>query len=1088
MTKVVSVQGKVMARKAGETKWISVQLDDTYCAGDTIRAPERSRAALLLRNESLLRIDQNTTVTLVGVESERHSILEMLNGAVLFFNRFPAGLTVNTPFVNAYVEGTEFLVRVQGRRALVTVYEGRVSASNNMGSIVLEKGQTAEAGSGQPPTLRAISRPRDAVQWALYYPPIPDYRLESLSAERNGWRTSVLESLDLYRRGDLSGAFDAIQRVPTVDDPAFYSYRALLLLTVGRVDEASADLARAIELNLQDSYAFALRAVIAVAQNRKEQALELAKKAVDYDPSSSAALVALSYAQQASFDLKDALKSVQQAVSVNPSDAHAWARLAELQLSFGYTDRALDAARRAISIDPHLSRTQTVLGYAYLSQIRTAEAKKAFQKAISFDSADPLPRLGMGLAVIRDGDLVEGRRQIEIAAILDPDNSLIRSYLGKAYFEEKRDKQAANQLDQAKELDPMDPTPWFYDAIRKQTVNRPAEALEDLQKSIRLNDNRAVYRSRLLLDEDLAARSVSLGRIYDDLGFQWLSVTEGSRSLSKDPANFSAHRFLSDAFFSLPRHEIARVSELLQSQLLQPLNIMPIQPQLAESKLFPLSGPGLRDPSFNEYTPLFNRNQLSLLTGFQVGERNTMADDVVHSGVIGRYSYSLGQFHFQTDGFVPNNDQKQNIYDGFLQVSLSPKTSVQTEFRRSDVKQGDLRLFFNPEFITIPQAETDITDMFRFGFHHSFAPGADLIGSFMRTTKAHHFSTPEPYDLDLNFTGHAMELQQLYRSDRFNVVGGIGYFNIEQRFITDFILRPVPGISRPIHRETHPNVEHTNLYLYSHLNFPDSVIWTLGVSADFFSGGLLDLNSQQPNPKFGVEWSPIPGTTLRGAIFRTFKRTLVTNQTVEPTQVAGFNQFFDDGEGTDAWRYGVGVDQKLTDQFFTGVEFSKREFTSPVSGFFTTGIDSADGNETLGRTYLYWLPHKWFAVGPEYQYELTKFGPELPGNTLSRLETHRTGLGLGFYHPSGFLARLRPSFVFQEGDFRLNPFDPLTKGDSNFFVLDATIGFRLPKRLGLIELVAKNLFDEGFRFQDTDPSNPQIAPRRLIMTRWSLSF
>ena len=66
------------------------------------------------------------------------------------------------------------------------------------------------------------------------------------------------------------------------------------------------------------------------------------------------------------------------------------------------------------------------------------------------------------------------------------------------------------------------PTPWFYDAIRKQTANRPVEALQDLQKSIELNDNRAVYRSRLLLDEDLAARSASLGRIYSDLGFQQL--------------------------------------------------------------------------------------------------------------------------------------------------------------------------------------------------------------------------------------------------------------------------------------------------------------------------------------------------------------------------------------------------------------------------------------------------------------------------------------------------------------------------------------------------------------------------------------
>jgi hypothetical protein len=67
--------------------------------------------------------------------------------------------------------------------------------------------------------------------------------------------------------------------------------------------------------------------------------------------------------------------------------------------------------------------------------------------------------------------LEAGREDIDIAASLDPHNSLARSYLGKVYYEEKRDKQAGDQFAIAKELDPKDPTPWFYDAIRKQSIN-----------------------------------------------------------------------------------------------------------------------------------------------------------------------------------------------------------------------------------------------------------------------------------------------------------------------------------------------------------------------------------------------------------------------------------------------------------------------------------------------------------------------------------------------------------------------------------------------------------------------------------------
>ena len=187
-----------------------------------------------------------------------------------------------------------------------------------------------------------------------------------------------------------------------------------------------------------------------------------------------------------------------------------------------------------------------MLGFADLARIDVGEAKTAFERAIALDSADPLPRLGLGLAMIRQSDLEQGRNEIEIAVALDPDNALLRSYLGKAFFEEKRDGQAGEQYAIAKRLDPLDPTPWLYDAILKQTQGRPGEALADVQRSIELNDNRAVYRSSLLLDSDRASRGTNLALIYDDLGFLQPGINQASRSLSFDPANAGAHRFLSD--------------------------------------------------------------------------------------------------------------------------------------------------------------------------------------------------------------------------------------------------------------------------------------------------------------------------------------------------------------------------------------------------------------------------------------------------------------------------------------------------------------------------------------------------------------
>ena len=101
----------------------------------------------------------------------------------------------------------------------------------------------------------------------------------------------------------------------------------------------------------------------------------------------------------------------------------------------------------------------------------------------------------------------------------------------------------------------------------------------------------------------MAARSSSLARIYNDLGFEQRGLVEGWNSVNTDPTNFSAHRFLSDTYSALPRHEIARVSELLQSQLLQPTNITPVQPLMGESNLFLISRQGPSVSSFNTYRP-----------------------------------------------------------------------------------------------------------------------------------------------------------------------------------------------------------------------------------------------------------------------------------------------------------------------------------------------------------------------------------------------------------------------------------------------------------------------------------------------------
>jgi Flp pilus assembly protein TadD len=1093
-----SIAGSVDIGHNGKD-WIPASLESPLCEQDTLRVGPNSRAAITLVGDIMLRLDQNTTVRLVDLteKPKERSIIELLTGALQSLSRSPRKLAVNTPYINGMIEGTEFLTRVEQGRAEITVFEGKVIAQNKLGSLPLTPGKSAQALEGQAPQPRIVIRPRDAVQWALYYPPILDFQAESFTGQASD--TALQQSVLAYQKGDFKKAFELITKLPDSNfDSKSHAYRAALYLAVGRVEKANVDIEQMLKLNPKDSIALALQTIIKVVQDDKDKALAIATHAAQSAPDSTAILMALSYAQQAAFNLEGAQKSVEKIVAKEPSNALAWARLAELQASFGRLDDALSAANKASALKPDLSRTQTVLGFSQLMQVDTQNAKASFTKAIASASADPMARLGLGLAKIREGNLSEGRHEIEIAAVLDPNNAMVRSYLGKSYYEEKRTDLTDREYETAKELDPKDPTPYFYDAIQKQTTNRPVEALQSLQKAIELNDNRAVYRSRLLLDADLAARSSSLARVYTDLGFQQRALVEGWGSVNVDPSSFSAHRFLADSYSVLPRHEIARVSELLQSQLLQPLNMTPIQPHLAESNLFLIGAGGASGLSFNEFSPIFNRNGLNFQSSGLVGERNTYSGEGVVSGIVGKAAFSFGGFHFTSDGFRKNDDQKDDIANAFVQYEITPQTGIQAEYRYRNTNKGDIRRLFFPNSFFPGERNDEERITYRFGIRHNISEASTLLGSFIYQD-AHLINSDnqQPGLISLSVTrpesSTGFELQHLFRSQYINLTSGVGYSNINGGIdVKGLIDVPPPDNSFTLHIPS--DLKHTNAYTYSYLKPWQNLTLTLGLSGDFTEGDSLDVaNINQLNPKLGILWEPITGTKLRAAVFRSLKRTLITNQTIEPTQVAGFNQFFDDANGTETWRYGVAIDQKLSNTLFAGAELSRRDLKVPAINDLGETIH-AGWQENLARSYLFWAPLSWIALSAEYQYEQDIRDPLSFNNFLEKMDTHRVPLGIKVFQPSGsngagFNGSLTTTYYNQNGVFeRFLGNGEGEAGRDNFWVFDATISYRLPKRYGFVSVGASNLLDEKFNYYDMDVNNPRIHSGRMIFGSLTLAL
>jgi outer membrane receptor protein involved in Fe transport len=257
-----------------------------------------------------------------------------------------------------------------------------------------------------------------------------------------------------------------------------------------------------------------------------------------------------------------------------------------------------------------------------------------------------------------------------------------------------------------------------------------------------------------------------------------------------------------------------------------------------------------------------------------------------------------------------------------------------------------------------------------------------------------------------------------------------------------------------------------------------------------------DFKHQYLNPKVGIIWHPLSSTTLRAAWFKTVKRPFASGQTLEPTHVAGFNQFFDDSDDSRTQRYGVALNQALLRQLRGGVEFSWRDLDVPD---FLFGIDPrilhVSQKEEAHRGYLYWTPTDRLALSAEYFFENFEREPRsnVRGGTPLRVITRRVPLSLSYHHPKGFFIRMVASYINQDVLLKGND-DSDTVGDDQFWLVDTSIGYRLPKRWGIVTFGIKNLLDDKFHFQDInfnfdeEPLPPLFVPERVIFTQVTLAF
>jgi tetratricopeptide (TPR) repeat protein len=937
---ILSVQGQVAeVLRAGASVWARADTNAPYnnlYAGDQVRTGMRTRVLVRWTDLTVTPIAENSHLQ-ISARPRKRAGFNLLKGIIYFFHRDkPGEFDLQTPTVSAVVRGTEFNLQVaDDGTTTLSLFDGAVEMTNQFGQLFLKSGEGGVAEPGRAPQRTAVLEMATVIQWALYYPGVLDWKELNLADEET---KALAESLEAYRRGDLLAALAKYpeDRTPVSDNERIY--RAALLLAVGQVDETEGLLKTLAPGRGREARELALaEAIRKVIASVKGQRIEQERA-----PALATEWLAESYYQQSKSKLEEARAAARKAVEVSPDFAFALARLAEMEFSFGRIDAAGEAVEKSLQLAPRNAQALALKGFLLSAQNRISAAVDYFDQAIAIDGALGNAWLGRGLCRIRQGHAEEGRKDIQVAATVEPQRAVLRSYLGKAFSHAGDNVQALKELEFARRLDTNDPTAWLYSSLIKQQENQINEAVRDLETSQALNENRRVYRSRLLLDQDRSVRGVNLATIYEDAGMTDVSLREAVRSVNADYANYSAHLFLAGSYNALRdprlvnlRYETPALNEYLVANLLADARAGTLSPYITQQ----------------EYSKLFERDHFGFSSSTEYLSRGDWTQNAAHYGIMGNTSYAAEVSYLSFNGQGPNNDLEQVTTSLKVKHHLTPQDSVYVQGIYSDAEYGDLRQHYDPNDanpdLRIKETQEPILLL---GYHREWAPGSHtllLAGRLQDTLRVSTTNQPVlllfrdtappqpvialPYpgfpvtslDYRSEFEAYTVELQQIWQSgsrsfreggghsvivgaryqtgtfDSRGVLGSFVFTGVSDATRTN-VFGPFQGEANSPPFET--DLQRINFYGYHNWQVVEPLLLTAGVSYDILHYPLNHRESPltdeerttyQLSPKGGFIWTPLRNTTIRGAYTRSLAGVSFDQSfQLEPSQVAGFNQAY----------------------------------------------------------------------------------------------------------------------------------------------------------------------------------------------------
>jgi tetratricopeptide (TPR) repeat protein len=299
---------------------------------------------------------------------------------------------------------------------------------------------------------------------------------------------AVAKAEEQIAKGRADEAVKTIQKLTSQPSAEAFTAAARLQVRMGKVEEAAASAAKAVELAGSaapeaKAAAYATLSGLDLLRGTGRDAAANAQKAVEAQ-ASPVALAALAHAQVRTGDAAGAVATAEKAVAAGASSAVAHEALGDAQLAAGKAAEAQAAFAKALTLDPKLAAARVGNARALLAQNKGAEAVAEARKATEESPNDGEAFAVLGLAQLAQGSWNEAIASAQEGKFKNDRNVLVLAAVGKIFEDPKGGnlQQATAAYQAAAAVDPDFAPAKIPVCTALERQQKYAEALEACRK------------------------------------------------------------------------------------------------------------------------------------------------------------------------------------------------------------------------------------------------------------------------------------------------------------------------------------------------------------------------------------------------------------------------------------------------------------------------------------------------------------------------------------------------------------------------------------------------------------------------------